>query len=77
MNSGFPQLSGARVLEERHARDLAEIALRLALARAESGSYPATLAALGDLPREPLTNTPYAYARAGEGYTLASWAVPR
>jgi hypothetical protein len=77
MNSGFPQLSGARVLEERHARDLAEIALRLALARAESGSYPATLDALGELPREPLTNTPYAYARAGEGYTLASWTVRR
>ena len=84
MCSGFSKLSGAWVLEEHHARDLAQIALRLALARAESGSYPNTLDALGDVPREPLTNQPYSYARVGAGYTLgiaaqpdSNWSIPR
>lgn len=77
MAIGPEKIFGTWVLEERHARDLAEIALRLAIARAESGSYPSTLDALGDTPREPLTNEPYSYARAGPGYTLSNWSIPR
>ena len=77
MSSGFPKLSGAWILEERRARDLTEIALRLAIVRAEHGAYPDSLAELGDTPREPLTNEPYSYARAGEGYTLSNWSIPR
>ena len=68
------ELYGKPRLHVRHARDLAEIALRLAIERGESGSYPN---ALGDTPREPLTNELYSYARAGEGYTLSNWSIPR
>jgi hypothetical protein len=76
LGGGFRKLTGAWVLEERHARDLAEITLRLALAHEESGSYPPALDALGELPCEPLTGRPYSYTRAGAGYSLAL-PVPR
>jgi hypothetical protein len=69
----FTELDGEQRLRVRHARDLAEIALRLSIA----GSYPITLDALGDTPREPFTNELYSYARAGEGYTLSNWSIPR
>jgi hypothetical protein len=64
------ELDGARRLSVRHARDLAEITLRLAIVHAESGLYPDALDELGELPREPRTNAPYVYARAGGGYAL-------
>ncbi|MBK7642284.1 MAG: hypothetical protein IPJ19_04430 [Planctomycetes bacterium] len=87
MSAGFAKLGGAWVLEERHARDLAEIALRLAIARAESGRYPDELAELGAHPIEPVSRRGYSYTRDGAGCTLAlpegphsagtTWSLPR
>lgn len=68
---------GPWMLEERRARDLAEIALRLAIARAEHGAYPDSLAELGDTPREPLTGVAYTYAREADGCTLGDWRLAR
>lgn len=58
-------------------RGLAEVALALAVHRAEKGSLPATLAALipdclPDLPTDVFTGKPFRYRRDGEGYVLYS-----
>lgn len=73
----FTELDGERRLRVRHARDLAELALRLMIAREASGEYPAALDGLGERPREPLTDADYAYARGADGCTLGDWRLPR
>ena len=51
-------------------RRLAETALRLAAHKRETGAYPARLAALGSVPRDPFTGGKLDYRRRDRGFRL-------
>jgi len=71
---GAPSDPIARVLDDEVAavadRRLALIALALAARRKQAGGWPATLAELGDLPKDPATGEAFRYLPAGPGFRV-------